>query len=115
MDNPKHEWFAMLTISITEANINAPRFSSVQYEVTKTELEPVDSILLTTTATDSDFVSTHNINIVVADVHAPGPSAQEYAKSVKSEWLVPVSYNGVIGMFRYLPWYDSGFVTKTYL
>ena len=59
MDNPKHEWFAMLTISITEANINAPRFSSVQYEVTKTELEPVDSILLTTTATDSDFVSTY--------------------------------------------------------
>lgn len=55
VDNPNREWFAMLTISITEANINAPSFTRSLYQVTRTELEPVGSILVTTTATDPDF------------------------------------------------------------
>lgn len=55
IDNARREWFTLLTISITEANINAPRFSRLVYEVTKTELEPVGSTLVVTTATDIDF------------------------------------------------------------
>ncbi|XP_052784037.1 cadherin EGF LAG seven-pass G-type receptor 2-like isoform X2 [Mya arenaria] len=54
-DNLERQWFSMLTISITEANINAPRFSSDVYNVTKTELEPVGNALVATTATDIDF------------------------------------------------------------
>ncbi|KAL4220499.1 hypothetical protein ACF0H5_020898 [Mactra antiquata] len=55
VDNPNREWFAMLTISISEANINAPSFTKTLYEVTRTELEPVGSVLVTVTATDPDF------------------------------------------------------------
>lgn len=55
-DNAERQWFTMLTVSITEANVNAPRFSSDVYNVTKTELEPLGNVLVTTTATDPDFV-----------------------------------------------------------
>ncbi|XP_053403154.1 cadherin EGF LAG seven-pass G-type receptor 2-like [Mercenaria mercenaria] len=55
VDNPNREWFAMLTITISEANINAPSFTKNIYKVTRTELEPVKSILVSTTARDPDF------------------------------------------------------------
>lgn len=61
VDNPQREGFAILTITITEANINAPKFSHDLYEVTKTENEPVGSTLITSSATDPDFVSSFYI------------------------------------------------------
>jgi hypothetical protein len=57
VDNANREWFAMLTITISEANINAPSFTKTIYKVTRTELEPIGSVLITTTAKDPDFVS----------------------------------------------------------
>ena len=55
--NPSRETYTFLIININAANINAPRFSKNLYQVEKLELEPVGSVLVTTTATDTDFVS----------------------------------------------------------
>ena len=51
------EAYAIVRITITEANIHAPKFDKTLYEVTKSEYEPVGSILVTASATDIDFVS----------------------------------------------------------